>query len=331
MPYPDISPIPVDDTQLLLTDTFEIWKDKFNKALQAIYQSVEDINTALPRIPQPETVAERMHASASDEYGLATSELYGHAKASNVVPSAPNATGSVGSQTHVYALADHIHPKQTDLKGNADTASALYQAQYIDGVSFKGNTSIHHYATCSTASGTVAKTVTLAGFTRTTGAVVHIKFNNTNLAANATLNVTASGAANIRMNNMNVPAGVIQAGCVYTFVFDGTYWQLTGLSSTTINGNNILNNNFNSLTIAGDYFITTTATTANAPKPGIAASYWVKVNTYVNGTTTYIMQEARMHSTTASSASSGPANVLVRCYQGTTWGPWTYPYAQFAG
>ena len=279
MPYGEITPIVPDENLLLLTDTFEIWRDKFNRALADISQSVNTIIDTVARIPQPETVAERMHASESEEYGLATPELYGHAKASNVVPSAPNETGSIGTDTARFALADHIHPKQTDLQGNADTASKLFTTREIDG----------------------------------------------------TLNVNSTGAKNIRMNGINVPPGVIQGGCVYSFIYDGTYWQMTGGGgSVTTNGNTVLNNNFNSLTTAGKYFITTTASTANAPK-AVAASWWVEVSAYANGSTNYILQEARMHSTAASSATSGPANVLVRCCQGSTWGPWTYMYAQFAG
>lgn len=331
MPYGEITPIVPDENLLLLTDTFEIWRDKFNRALADISQSVNTIIDTVARIPQPETVAERMHASESEEYGLATPELYGHAKASNVVPSAPNATGSIGTDTARFALADHIHPKQTDLQGNADTATKLFTTREIDGMQFNGEKSITHYATCSTASATVAKAVTLARFVLGAGSRVEVKFNNTNLASNATLNVNSTGAKNIRMNGINVPPGVIQGGCVYSFIYDGTYWQMTGGGgSVTTNGNTVLNNNFNSLTTAGKYFITTTASTANAPK-AVAASWWVEVSAYTNGSTNYILQEARMHSTAASSATSGPANVLVRCCQGSTWGPWTYMYAQFAG
>lgn len=332
MPYGEITPIVPDENLLLLTDTFEVWKDKFNRALADISLSVSQIIDTVNRIPQPETVAERYHASTSEEYGLATAELYGHAKASNVVPSAPNTSGAIGTQTARFALADHAHPKQTDLKGNADTASKIQVPVTIDGVKFDGSENIIHYATCSTAAGTAAKTVILDGFTLTTGAVVHVKFNNTNTASNATLNVNSTGAKNIRMNNINVPPGIMQANCTYSFVYDGTYWQLTGGGSGSVatNGNTILNSNFNNLTTSGKYFITTTASTTNAPK-AVAASWWVEVSTYTSGSTTYVLQEARMHSTSASSATSGPANVLVRCRQGSTWGPWTYSYAQFAG
>lgn len=332
MPYGEITPIVPDENLLLLTDTFETWRDKFNRALADISQSVNDIIDTVNRIPQPETVAERYHASKSEEYGLATPELYGHAKASDIVPSAPNTTGLIGTETARFALADHAHPKQTDLQGNADTASKLYIPREIDGMKFSGEDDIVHYAVCSTASNTVAKTVALNGFALGAGSRVEVKFNNTNLASNATLNVNSTGAKNIRMNGINVPPGVLQAGCVYAFVYDGTYWQMTsgGGGSVTTNGNTVLNNNFNSLTTAGKYFITTTASTANAPK-AIAASWWVEVSAYTNGSTNYILQEARMHSTSASSATSGPANVLVRCCQGSTWGSWTYMYAQFAG
>lgn len=324
MPYGEITPIVPDENLLLLTDTFEVWKDKFNRALADISLSVNQIADTVNRIPQPETVAERYHASTSTEYGVSTTTLYGHAKSSNVVPLKATQNGTIGTQTTRFALADHTHPY--------GEANELVTERTIDGVNFNGSKNIHHYGTCSTTSATVAKTVALNGFVLATGAVVHVKFNNTNLASNATLNVNSTGAKTIRMNNMNVPPGVIQGGTAYSFVYDGTYWQMTGGGGSTVttNGNTVLNNNFNNLTTAGKYFITTTTSTANAPK-AVAASWWVEVSRYTNGSTNYILQEARMHSTGSSTATSGPANVLVRCCQGSTWGPWTYMYAQFAG
>ena len=325
MPYGEITPIVPDENLLLLTDTFEVWKDKFNRALADISLSVSQIIDTVNRIPQPETVAERYHASTSEEYGLSSTELYGHAKSSNVVPLKATPNGTIGTQTTRFALADHTHPY--------GEANELVTERTIDGVNFNGSKNIHHYGTCSTASATVAKTVALDGFVLATGAVVHVKFNNTNLASNATLNVNSTGAKTIRMNNMNVPPGVIQGGTAYSFVYDGTYWQMTsggGSSGLTTDGSTMLNGNFNNLTTSGCYFITTTAATPNAPL-AVAASWWVQVFNYTSGSTTYVMQEARMHSTSASSATSGPANVLTRCCQGSTWGPWTYMYAQFAG
>lgn len=99
----------------------------------------------------------------------------------------------------------------------------------------------------------------------------------------------------------------------------------------TLDGTTEVNNDFNNLTTAGRYFISTVQdTTTNAPI-NVTADWWVDVFTYGEGSTKKIIQEARMHSTTSSSATSGVANYLARCCTGTTWGPWEYAYTQFAG
>lgn len=67
---------------------------------------------------------------------------------------------------------------------NAQTATRLATKRTIGGVAFDGSANIHHYATCSTAAATAAKTVALAGFALATGARVLVKFTVTNSAAN---------------------------------------------------------------------------------------------------------------------------------------------------
>ena len=49
------------------------------------------------------------HASSSSTYGLASSSLFGHAKASATVPKA-NGSAKVGSETSAFARGDHVHP-----------------------------------------------------------------------------------------------------------------------------------------------------------------------------------------------------------------------------
>ena len=63
--------------------------------------------------------------------------------------------------------------------GNAQTATRLATKRTIGGVAFDGSANIHHYATCSTAAATAAKTVALAGFALATGARVLVKFTVT--------------------------------------------------------------------------------------------------------------------------------------------------------
>lgn len=101
--------------------------------------------------------------------------------------------------------------------------------------------------------------------------------------------------------------------------------------SETLNGNALLNNNFNNLTESGRYFVHTTKNvTQNAPL-NITADWWVNVFIYTSGSNKYILQEARIHTTSESSAETGVAHMLVRCCTNNGWGSWEYSYSQFAG
>jgi hypothetical protein len=65
------------------------------------------------------------HASTQASYGLATNQLYGHAKASTTTPLAPTATGSIGTTYAIFALSDHAHPLQDTIAGIAGLATRL--------------------------------------------------------------------------------------------------------------------------------------------------------------------------------------------------------------
>ena len=87
------------------------------------------------------------------------------------------------------------------------------------------------YGTCSTAAGTVAKTVTLAEFdTLITGVTVHVKMTNSNTATNPTLNVNSTGAKSICRNGTtkvgNTEGTSWVAGAMLSFTYDGTNWVL---------------------------------------------------------------------------------------------------------
>lgn len=212
------------------------------------------------------------------------------------------------------------------------SANQLTTARSIDGVNFTGEENVVHYTTCSTAAATAAKTVTLKNFVLSSGAKVYVKFTIANTASNPTLNVSGTGAKAIRFNNANIPASYLKIG-LYEFIYDGTYWNFIGGGggSNTENGNTTLNNNFNNLINPGRFFVSSTkGTTKNAPID-VTAEWWVDVSVYGSETNRRILQEARMHTTTTSSATSGPSHVLVRCCSNTTWGPWQYSYSQFAG
>lgn len=70
--------------------------------------------------------APKSHASSDTIYGVSSESNYGHAKASGTTPKA-NGIADAGSETSSFARGDHIHPLQTDISGNAGTATKATQ------------------------------------------------------------------------------------------------------------------------------------------------------------------------------------------------------------
>lgn len=139
----------------------------------------------------------------------------------------PESTGKAGSENYA-ARADHIHPLQTSVSGNAGTATQLATPHTLEGISFNGAQDVSHFGTCSTGSSIAAKTVTISGqFLLKTGSRVVVKFTYSD-APNSTLNVNGTGAKSIRYNGAATTGSIIRGGRTYEFVYDGTYWQLVG-------------------------------------------------------------------------------------------------------
>jgi hypothetical protein len=87
------------------------------------------------------------------------------------------------------------------------------------------------YGTCDTAAATAAKVVTLSGNTQwklTNGAIIMVKFTNSNSASSVTLNVNSTGAYPIWYSDAEYTgAGTAYtgyAGRVITYMFNGTHW-----------------------------------------------------------------------------------------------------------
>lgn len=88
------------------------------------------------------------------------------------------------------------------------------------------------YGTCSTAAATAAKTVSITDYTLVTGGVIAVKFTYA-VPANATLNVTSKGVKNINFNGAKIVAGIIGAGDTALLMYDGTAYDVIGVSSGT--------------------------------------------------------------------------------------------------
>ena len=108
------------------------------------------------------------------------------------------------------------------------------------------------YGTCSTAAGTVAKVVTCADFTLTTGATILVKFTNENSVASPTLNVNNTGAKSIYYRGAALASGLYYwgAGDTVEFYYNGTQWDLLNVSNTNTTYTSLKNPN--SLTVQGN-------------------------------------------------------------------------------
>lgn len=121
--------------------------------------------------------------------------------------------------------------------------------QYAVGVDADGNLSVNvpwtdttytnaklgqGYGTCTTAEATTAKTVTLSSYSLETGGIVAVKFTNA-VPASATLNINSKGAKSIYYKGSAITAGLIKAGDVAFFMYDGTRYHLLGTDRSAKN------------------------------------------------------------------------------------------------
>lgn len=126
------------------------------------------------------------------------------------------------------------------------------------------------YGTCSTAAATAAKVVTLSNYALVSGGIVSVKFTNA-VPANATMNINSKGAKNIFYNNARITAGIIKAGDIATFVYDGTQYRLIAINTDItkqqeklVSGTNIKTINGESILGSGDIPIDTPTVTVNS-------------------------------------------------------------------
>lgn len=135
-------------------------------------------------------------------------------------------------------------PVQTDISGNAGTATTLQTARTIDGALFNGSADVVHYGFCTTSG--LNLTVDIPSFTGTTlveGARIVVRFQNASNSSGPSLNVSNTGAHNIALKTMPgtfTPPGndYWSAGAVLEFVYTNGYWVITNgeKASTTTCG-----------------------------------------------------------------------------------------------
>lgn len=91
------------------------------------------------------------------------------------------------------------------------------------------NKGVVNEATCSTAAGTAAKTVTApASFSLTSGAAILVKFTNGISVDNATLAVGSTAAKPIYYKGAALEADYVEAGDIIMLKYDGTNYNVVG-------------------------------------------------------------------------------------------------------
>lgn len=191
------------------------------------------------------TKAPRVHTSPfGSTFGRATISLFGHAKASD---SDPLMDGTVfrGTDDGQYARGDHRHPTDNtrapldspELTGHPKTPTpaddsndkSIVNTEWI----LKNIAEGSRWGISVTPSNTADKVANLgaspghtAKFRLRIGALVVIKFNETNLAENARMNVDGTGMLPIVYQDHPAEPYMIERGIDHLFVYDGSNWRI---------------------------------------------------------------------------------------------------------
>ena len=125
----------------------------------------------------------------------------------------------------------------------------------------------NYYGVCSTAAGTAAKTVEIDGFELVVGAMIVVKFDNSNSASNPTLNVSGTGAKPMyRYGTTALSTGTTTTGwyadSVQVFVYDGNGWIRDYWNNSTYSNASL-----------GNGYATCTTAAATVAKTATLSSY----------------------------------------------------------
>ena len=122
------------------------------------------------------------------------------------------------------------HVAITQIPNNRPAAvPALWNSRYAEiNANNRALESFVAFADIATGGAEAAKTGTCENFNLLAGASVFVRFAQTNTAKNATLNLNKTGAKPIVFNGNPVPSGLLEKGCVYPLVYDGSQWIVTG-------------------------------------------------------------------------------------------------------
>lgn len=124
------------------------------------------------------------------------------------------------------SLANSLKSGGANELTGATTAKKLETKIVIGGIEFDGSGDITNYTTCDTQSSASDKAAVIKNFKLVPGACAHIRFTNGNTHTTPTLNISDTGAYEIRVNNEPIKDYYIEKNGTYAVVFDGTYYQI---------------------------------------------------------------------------------------------------------
>jgi len=182
------------------------------------------------------TQAGNDHTRAEADHSTATSD---HTQS--------NSDHTRAGQDHTQAGSDHTRAESDHETAAADHTQAVQDHEtlaptvaehthQIEGLGTSKQDVITNLATIAMGSGVShddtysnIRTSTIANFILLTNAKVDILFTTPINAADATLDVSTTGAKPIHILGQNLPAGVVKAQTYATLVYDGTAWNIVNL------------------------------------------------------------------------------------------------------
>ena len=195
-------------------------------------QAGQDHNTAVADHTQAgndHTRAESDHSTAAADHTQAGTD---HTQAGSDHTRAES-DHTTAAADHTQAVSDHNQAVQ-DHETLAPTVAE--HTQQIAGLGTSKQDVITNLATIAMGSGVShddtysnTRTAAIANFILLTNATVDILFTTPINAADATLNVSLTGAKPIRILGQNLPAGVIKAETYATLAYDGVAWNIVNL------------------------------------------------------------------------------------------------------
>jgi hypothetical protein len=161
------------------------------------------------------TRAESDHTTATADHTMAESD---HTRAES--------DHTTAAADHTQAVQDHetLAPTVAEHTQQIAELGTNKQAVITDIATIAMGSGVSHDDTYSN-----TRTATIANFILLTNAKVDILFTTPINAADATLNVSATGAKPIHILGQNLPAGVVKAQTYATMVYDGTAWNIVNI------------------------------------------------------------------------------------------------------